>query len=316
MKGMSPKPHSYRPNPRLAFWLSILLPGAGQAYLGQLWLALILAAAWFFGTVGMLDVLTTFRGHPYRPLFGACALLLGGGAWGLGPVLARRRAERMTAHSALYRWIAQKPFLRALFMEEWPDLLLALGFAIVAVGHFNGVPWLGWIAGQVMWWWPYELLGTFFLMLYLAFWEGLAPKLVRPEHRLVLLVSLFAALAMALHLLFRLPLKALALSGLILLPSYAPVLTLGREAGRIRFLYRGGRAWASLLISLFPFALLISLLEKPGVQRSGRPIFEASAMVLWGGFYFLTKALLESLNRGAAIALGEERDPRWGGPGG
>ena len=163
---------------------------------------------------------------------------------------------------------------------------------------------------------PFELLGTFFLMLYLAFWEGLAPRLVRPEHRLLLLVSLFTALAGALHMMFPIPLKALALSGLVLLPAYAPILALGREAVRIRFLYRGARALFSLFISLFPFALLISLLEKPGVRLSGRPIFEASAMVLWGAFYFFTKALLESLNRGAAIALGDGRDPRWGGPGG
>lgn len=210
---------------------------------------------------------------------------------------------------------AAKPFFRILMREEWPDLLLALGFAIVAVGHFNRVPWLQWVAGQVMWWWPFELLGTFFLMLYLAFWEGLSGKLVRPHHRLTLLVVLFAGLTGALHLTFHFPLKALAVSGLILLPGYAPVLALGGEGERTRFLYRGGRAFCMLILSFFPLGFLASVLEGPGVGAAGRTIFDGSIMVLWGAFYFLAKALFEAINRAAAGAIGEGRDPRWGGGG-
>lgn len=315
MNGTAPKHSSTRPDPRLAWWLSVLLPGAGQVYLGQLWLAPLFSAAWLISIFGMLDVLTTFRDSPYQIAFGSLAVLLGGSAWTLSPLSARRKAERMAAHAPLYRWLYRKPTLRILFIEEWPDLILALGFAVVAVGHFNRVAWLQWVAGQVMWWWPYELLGTFFLILYLAFLEGLSEQLARPLRRLILLVVLFAGLTTALHLAFHFPLKALAVSGLILLPGYAPVLTLGGVGERTRFLYRGGRAFCTLIISFFLLALLASLLEGPGVKMGGRAIFEGFVMVLWGAFYFVIKALLESLNRGAAIALGDARDPRWGGRG-
>jgi len=73
------------------------------------------------------DVLTTFRGSPNQIPFGICAVLLGAGSWILSPMLARRRAGKMAAHAPLYRWIARKLLLRVFFMEEWRDLLLALG---------------------------------------------------------------------------------------------------------------------------------------------------------------------------------------------
>ena len=312
MLGTIPQP---RPNPRLAWWLSILLPGAGQAYMGQLLLAPLFCAAWIVSIFGMLDVLTTFRNSPYQIPFALCALALGGGSWILSPLLARRRAECMTAHAPLYRWIARKLLLHILFMEEWPDLLLALGFAIVAVGHFSNISWLRWIAGQVMWWWPYELLGTFFLILYMAFLEGMSGRPVRPHHRLAILVCLFASLTGALHLLFHFPVRVLAVSGLILLPGYAPVLALGGERQRTRFLYRGGRAFCTLVLSFFPLGFLASMLEGPGVKTAGRAVFEGSIMVLWGTVYFFAKALFEAYNQAAAIELGEDRDPRWGSGG-
>ena len=191
--------------------------------------------------------------------------------------------------------------------------MLALGFAGVAVGHFNGVPWLRWTAGQVMWWWPYELLGTFFLMLYLAFWEGLSDRLPGPRHRIILLATLFAGLAVILNLVFHLPLKALAISGLFLLPGYAPILAFGSAGERTRFLYRGGRSLIALIASFFVLGLVASLWEGPGVRAGGRAVFEGFAMVLWGAVYFLTKAQLEAANRSAAIRLNEGEDPRWGG---
>jgi hypothetical protein len=263
----------------------------------------------------MLDVLTTFRDNPYQIPFGLCALLLGAGAWILSPTLARRRAKQMAAHAPLYRWIHRKPLLRVLFMEEWSDLLLSLGFAVVAAGHFTGVPWLRWTAGQVMWWWPYELLGAFFLVLATAFLEGMPHRLAAPRSRLVLLASLFAGLTLALHGFLHLPFRAIALSGLLILPTYLPVLGWGGEAERTRFLYRGGRAFCTLLLSFFPFGFLASLLERPGVRMGGRVVFEGSIMVLWGAFYFLCRALFEAFNRAAAMDLGVGRDPRWGGKG-
>jgi hypothetical protein len=210
---------------------------------------------------------------------------------------------------------ASRSFARTLLRKEWPGLLLSLGFAVAALGHFCTVPPLSWIAGQVMWWWPYELLGTVFLMLYLAVQEGSSEKIVRPRHRLVLLVALFTCLTGALHLMFHLPLQALVVSGLALLPGYVPVLAFGREGERERFLYRGGRAFGSLIVSFFCLALLAALLEGPGVRAGGRAVFEGSIMVLWGAVYFLIKAVLEAANRRAAVALGEGRDPRWGGDG-
>jgi hypothetical protein len=103
MSGTVTKPVPGRPSPRLAWWLSVLLPGAGQAYVGQLWLAPLFTAAWIVSIFGMLDVLTTFRHSPYQVPFGLCAFLLGGGAWVISPWLARRRAGRMTGHGTLYR---------------------------------------------------------------------------------------------------------------------------------------------------------------------------------------------------------------------
>jgi hypothetical protein len=200
-------------------------------------------------------------------------------------------------------------------MEEWPDLVFFAAFSIVTIGHFSGVPWFRWIANQVMWWWPYELLGTFFLVLCSAFLDGMPDRLATPRRRTLLLVSLFAVLTFALHLFFRLPLRALALSGLLLLPSHLPVLGWGGRGERTRHLYRGGRAFCMLVLSFFPLGFLVSMLEGPGVRTAGRAIFEGSTMVLWGAFYFLFRALFEAFNRAAAVSLGDGRDPQWGGKG-
>ncbi len=277
---------------------------------------MLFAFAWVLSILGMLDVLTTFRGSPRQIPYGMCAVLIGGGSWILSPFLARRRAESMTSHAPLYRWIARHLMLRILFMEEWRDLLLAAAFAAVAAGHFAKISLAQRIATQVMWWWPYEILGAVYLMLYLAFLEGMSEKLPRRANRLLLLVILFAGLAGGLHVTFRLPLEALAVSGLILLPGYAPILVMGEPPKRIRFLYRGGRALGALVLSFFVLAFLASLLEGPGVRARGRTAFEGSVMVLWGAVYFAARAFLESFNRAAAIRQGVGRDPRWGGEAG
>jgi len=281
---MPPPSDLSRPDPRLAWWLSALLPGAGQAYLGQLLLAPLFCAAWIVSIFGMLDVLTTFHHSPYQLLFGACAILLGGGAWVLSPRLARRRAEQMTAHGAIFLWIRRKPFLHALFVREWSSLLLALAFTLLTIGYFTGARPAQVIGAQVMWWWPYEILGIVFLIIYQVFQEGLSDKLAHPLRRFILLVAVFAALAVALHLVFRFPLGTMALSGLIILPGYAPVLTFGGEVDRVRFLFRAGRSACTLVLSFFPLAFLASILEGPGVRAAGRGLFEGSVMIFWGAF--------------------------------
>jgi len=313
MSGTAPQPGLNRPSPRLAWWLSALLPGAGQAYLGQLWLAPLFCAAWIVSIFGMLDVLTTFRHSPYQLLFGACAILLGGGAWILSTFLARRRAERMTAHGAVCLWIARKPLLRYLFLREWSDLLLAFAFTLLTIGYFSKARPAQVIGTQVMWWWPYEILGTLFLVIYQGFLEGFSHKLSRPIHRLTLLSILFGVLAILLHLQFKFSMTALAISGLIILPGFVPILTFGTEKDRVRFLYRAGRAFCTLFLSLFPVAFLASLLEGSGVRAAGRSIFEGSVMIFWGAAYFALRAFFEALNYHAAVSLGEGRDPRWGG---
>ena len=302
-----------RPDPRLAWWLSVLLPGAGQAYVGQLVWAPVFAAAWGVSLFGMLDVLTTFRGSPYQVLFGLCAVLFGGGSWVLSPCLARRRAERMTAHAALFLGIGLRPFLRCLFVREWPSLLLALAFALLTFGHLTQARQARGIAEQVMWWWPYEILGSAFLVVYQVFLEGLSDRLARPLPRLVLLVTLFAALAVTLHLVFRFPLGVLAVSGLIILPGFIPVLTFGSGKDRIRFFYRAGRSACTLVLSFFAVGFLASLAEGHGVHAVGRSLFEGSIMISWGAVYFALRAFLEALNTHAAALEGESDDPRWGG---
>jgi hypothetical protein len=164
-----------------------------------------------------------------------------------------------------------------------------------------------------MWWWPYEILGCLYLMLYLAFLEGMSESLARPRQRLVLLVILFALLAAVLRLVYGLPFGSLGLSGLVLLPGYVPVLVTGGEPERVRFLYRGGRSFCALVLSFFAVAFIASLVERPGVRAAGRMVFEGFVMVLWGALYFAARTFLESRLRRAAVRQGTGRDPRWGG---
>jgi hypothetical protein len=164
-----------------------------------------------------------------------------------------------------------------------------------------------------MWWWPYEILGGLFLILYHAFQEIFSDKLPRPIHRLLLLLTLFVALAASLHLVFKFPLGALAVSGIIILPGFIPILTFGNEVARTRFLYRAGRSFCILALSFFPVGFLASLAEHPGVRTAGRTIFEGSVMIFWGAAYFALRAFFEALNYHAAVSLGEGQDPRWGG---
>ena len=299
------------PSPRLAGKLSLFLPGAGQFYLGQFFLGPVFTASWLLAIFGMVDALTTFKNTPEQKPFLLFAFLLGASSWILSPILARKRALKMTAHHPLYRWIRSKPVLRILFAREWINLVIAAAFAAISFGHFSKVPYFAMVARQVMWWWPYELLGTVFLMLYLAFLEGFTELLATPLRRFLLLVFLFIDLALGLHAIFRLPLGTLLSSGMVILPGYVPVLSFGGEWDRTRFLYRGGRAFTVLILSFFPTAFLASILERHAVRTTGMEIFERAVRLLWGASYFFFKALLDAFNQASAIRQGEGDDPRW-----
>ncbi len=204
-------------------------------------------------------------------------------------------------------------FLRRMLEREWRDLLMALAFGLLALGYAVGMHPARVLGELVRWWWPYEILGSFFLMVYLAFWEGLSGVLDGPRKRLILLAVLFLVLAGALHGMGRVPLGPLAFSGLLLLPGYIPVLGFSSDPERLRFLYRGGLSFCALGFTLLPTLILIGLQERPGLLASERDVIEGGMMIAWGMLYFVLRAVFATIKFRAEARQGKGADPRWGG---
>ena len=202
------------------------------------------------------------------------------------------------------------PFFRRMVIREWPDLLTAAGFALIALGYLSGVRAARLIGEQLRWWWPFEILGSFFLMTYLAFWESLAGVLASPRKRFDLLAVLFGALTLFLWGALHIPLTALAVSALVLLPGYIPTLVFSDDANRYRFLRRGGLSFCTFGFSLLPMLILIGLLEPRGVQALGRTVYEGTMFLFWGTFFFILKAAFLSINYRGPSRFGVTQDPR------
>jgi hypothetical protein len=244
--------------------------------------------------------------EPWAP-FSRCALLSRGPERGLGPNPAGRGARRMTAHARWWRrWFAGRPFSRSVVRTSWRDLLLALAYAAVAACTYLGVARIGRASAFMAWWWPYELLGTLYLLLYLAFLEGTLGTAATFRQRLVLMAALYGGLAGALHLVFRLPLGPLLAAALLLVPGYLPVLSWGGEGMRTRFLYRGGRSFCILVLSFFFLVSVASMLEGAGVRHAGRGPFEGAVMILWGAVFYLLRGTVEAVDAHARTRLGSD----------
>ncbi len=209
---------------------------------------------------------------------------------------ADRRAQRLPWNASIHRWLARHPLLHILFREEWSDLLVSVGFAVLAAGHLTQVQLVTAISPHLLWWWPYEILGTFYLVLYLAFLEAWWGSPSTANQRMELMVILFAALAVSLHLISDIPLESMIASGLILLPGYVPILSFAGANSRKRFLMHAGRAFCALVTSFFVLGFVGSLLERPGVRFAGRAHFQGAIILLWGAVYYFCRGFMQALN--------------------
>jgi hypothetical protein len=261
------------PDPRVAAWLSALLPGLGQLWVGSLLLAPLFAAAWLVALFGMLDLASSnvLRSRAEWPLLVAADVALGAGAWFMAVRHAHARALAIARGEAPARETAWSRFTRSLLAGRWTDLALALGY-----------------------WWGYELAGSLFLTFFLSLVEASEHRRANPLGRLLAFAATYLAGTLALHLALHAPVPQLLSCGLLLLLDYAPALLFSGEDGEREFLGRGARSFALLVTGFFAVALAASTLERLGVAAGRRELFDVSVMVAWGAFHFLVKALVEN----------------------
>lgn len=183
--------------------------------------------------------------------------------------------------------------------SQWPALATGAVFLAAAIGLLLGLGPAESFSGYLFYWWSYELLGCFYLIVYLAFVEEMFQRRWSVLGRLLVMSALFVLLAVVLHLLFpRLPQGALLTSGILILPGYIRPLVVAGDRSRRDFLYSGGRALCMLLLSFFPMMFIASLAEKAGVRMLGREAFDTTVSLAWGSVYQVSKALMEAAGQG------------------
>jgi|GEM_PF-6052162 len=277
-----------RPSPRLAGWLSAMAPGLGQLYLGRIPEAVLYLGAWLVSVIGMLDVLPTFRGHLNQVPYGLAALAIGLLAYLLGIGLAVRAARRMDRPGAVWRRLAGSGLIGPL-RRHLCDLLLCVGFMLLAVGHLKGLALASGLAEQFSLWMVFELGGATLFLFQVALvevWEHLE---IAPHRRVGYLLGFYLVLFAGAALFTRFTLSQLASSALLILPGHAFRLLRSDGSGRERFKLEFAAVVGALFSSLCIVGLTAGFIGVLFPSGTPRHVINAYTHIVLGAVYFLLK---------------------------
>jgi hypothetical protein len=289
---MGVNPSRRHPNPKLAGWLSAFLPGLGQIYLGSILLGAVLLGGWILAVFGMMDLLDSrvLREKPYWAWLVAADLAIGAGAWVFGIRHALWKARRMDRHAGVYRGLVRQ-WTKGRLKLIVPDLVLALFFFLVAAGRMAEVPLAVRGAQALFCWFGYEIFGAIFLTFLLACLDILEVKERPPAFKILYVLVFYLLFTAGLKLLFvRIPLSAIALSGLVLLPGQILSLLASENKARRQLAIEGGITFCSLVLSFFLVAFGASLLEAAGMREGRGLAFDAILSMAWGASHYLLKS--------------------------
>jgi hypothetical protein len=291
----SPSGSGGRPNPKLAKWLSIFLPGAGQIYLGSILLGILFMGGWIVACLGMMDLQSSvLKARSYWGFLVLADIAVGVGSWILALWHASAKAEKMAKPGTISPWLWQRHFIRLWVFGEWMDILLAIAYLIVAVGMARHHPFLTRIGDLIGFWWVYEMAGIAFLVLYMGATEGFNLGHLSPLKKIASIVTVFAAFTIGLWLMFHIPMKSLLVCAAILLPNYILSIAFADPPSERKFLYRGGRGLATFFMCGIVAIFFASVFEQAGMAAGRRKIFDFFFMIIWGALHFLLRGLMEA----------------------
>ena len=275
-----------RPIPRLAFWLSLSVPGLGLLYAGAPLRGIVIFALAFLGFAGIMMGLK-FGGHrPEYQYYGAIAALLLLGAWWGGARHAESFATRQSAWPPLYRYFARPDVRQALWAAR-VELAMALLFAVLAALYLAYPKPPRWLPEPPRYWFLYEVFGAFYLAV---------------MHQFLRTAGFFALTLLAtvaLGLFTSLPKDMLAAAFLLALPSCWYSLqhrsdeTAGVHWRRLFFCLFAG------YLSVFGFGMLVNFWEiVSGVPQYKLRISRDDnlAMAVFAMIYYLLRSAFEVLS--------------------
>lgn len=273
-----------RPNPRLAFWLSLAVPGLGLLYAGAPLRGVAVFLIAIVGLGGIAQSLDNMDTRPEYAYYGAIATLLLTVAWWGGSWHARNFAAQREGWPPLYGFFGSTK-VRGALRAARVEIAMALAFAFFTAAHLTRTSPPAWLPEVPRYWFLYEAAGA----LYVA--------LSAHTRALAFFVATLAVTA-ALALLTRIPAGALAIAYLLALPSCWVTLTeRSEEAARLH----GMRFAACLLcgvLALFGYGLVVTAWE----IASGTPQYKMRLVmdpqVAFAGFgliYYLLRTGFELL---------------------
>ena len=238
---MSPAP----PNPRTAFWLSVLVPGLGLLYAGAPWRAAVVLVLALVSAGGIADSAKFMDTRPEFYYYGFLATAVLVSVWWGGAWHAQTLATRFRAWPALYRLLARRELWRAL-RPAGVEIGMAVFFAILVALYTLYPKHPHWVPDVPRYWFLYELVGAAYVLVAIK---------ARPAVFFALTTGATFALAFATSI----PKDTLAFAYLLSLPSCLE--SLRSEAARLVNGYRFAACLVSAFLALFAYSIVVWIAE-------------------------------------------------------
>lgn len=242
---MGPRLNASSPNPRAAFWLSLLVPGLGLFYAGAPLRGALVVVLVLLGLGGIADSASFMDRRPEYAYYGALATAVlvaawWGGAWHAGSVAARFRAW-----PALYRFLG-RPDLWLALRSARTEIAMVVVFAVLLALYAQYPKPPRWVPDVPRYWFLYEAFGA----LYLA---------VATQARVTGFFAITIAATLALAFVTRIPYATLAFAYLLALPSCWEALR-SEDARRVHG-YRFAACLVSAFLALLAYGIVLSIAE-------------------------------------------------------
>jgi hypothetical protein len=287
-----------RPSPRLAFWLSMLVPGLGLVYAGAPLRGLVLAVLAFLGFAGIMNGLQSGAHRPEYVYYGIIGAALLAAAWWGGARHAKNFAARRDAWPPLYRFFL-RPQVRQPLRAARVELAMALLFAAF-VAIYLTIPTPRWLPEPPRYWFLYEVFGAFYIAAFHSVLHTLHLAGGRSAAKMrsagFFFITLLATLLIALF--SKLPRDSLVLAYLLALPScWYSLAHRGEEVARMhwaRFIF----CVLAAFLAAFAFAIVLEVWELVSGERQYqmRLIRDADfSMAVFALLYYLVRAAFEAL---------------------
>jgi hypothetical protein len=233
------------PNPRTAFWLSLVVPGLGLFYAGAPVRAALVVALVLLGLGGIADSLSFMDRRPEYAYYGALAAAVLVIAWWGGAWHARSVAGRFRAWPALYRLLGRRELWQALHLAR-VEIGMVVIFALLLALYARYPKPPSWVPDVPRYWFLYEAFGA----LYLA---------VATQARVAGFFAITITATLALALLTSIPRDALAFAYLLALPACWESLR-SEDARRVHG-YRFATCLVSAILAAFVYGIVLWIAE-------------------------------------------------------